>query len=57
MCPQQLRAERIDYQIYRVTQQREYESRVKKIEEIKQRLVEFWHLSENATAMFLRFAK
>ena len=39
-CFQQPRAERIDYKIYGVIQQLEYESWVKKIEEIKQ-LVEF----------------
>jgi len=41
-CPQQPRTERIDYKIYGVIQQREYEPWVKKIEEIKQRLAEFW---------------
>ena len=42
MAPQRLRAERIGYKIYEVIQQREYESWVKKIEEIKEQLVEFW---------------
>ena len=39
-CPQQPRAQCIDYKIQRVIQQHEYESWVKKIEEIKQ-MVEF----------------
>jgi len=39
-APTALWAERIDYMIYRVIQHREYESWVKKIEEVKQ-LVEF----------------
>jgi len=36
-------AERIDYKIYGVIQQREDELWVKKTEEIKQQLVELWH--------------
>jgi len=35
-CPQKPQAEGTDYKIYGVIQQPEYESRVKKIEEIKQ---------------------
>ena len=53
--------ERIDYKTKGVIQQHEYESWVKKIEEIKQ-LVEFrqstnnlQHLRENATFAFPRF--
>jgi len=44
-CLQQPRAEHTDYKIYGVIQQREYESWVKKIEEFKQRLDEFWQYS------------
>jgi len=47
-CPQQPRAERIDYKILGVIQEREYESWVKKIEEIKQRLVEFCQCTNTA---------
>ena len=51
LCPesyfQQPGAERIDYQIQGVIQQREYESRVKKIEQIKQ-LVEFRQCTDTA---------
>jgi len=45
---QQPRAERIDYKIYGVIQQHEYESWVKKTEEIKERLVEFWQCTDTA---------
>jgi len=45
---QQPQAERIDYKISGVIQQREYESRVKNIEEIKERLVEFWQCTDTA---------
>ena len=44
--PQQPWAECIYYKIYGVLQQREYESWVKKTEEIKQRLVEFWQCTD-----------
>jgi len=40
--------ERIDYKTYGVIQQREYESWVKKVEEIKQRLVEFKQCTNTA---------
>jgi len=46
-APQEPGVERIDYKIYGVMQQREYESIVKKIEEIKQ-LVEFRQCSNTA---------
>jgi len=41
---QQPQAERIDYKIYGVVQQHEYESSVKKMEQINQRLVEFYRM-------------
>jgi len=55
-APQKPEAERTDYKIQEVTEQHEYESWVKKIEEIKQQLVEFWQCtntaSENKTFVF-----
>jgi len=60
-CPQKPQAERINYKIQGVIQQREYESWVKKIEEIKQQLVEFWQCtntaSEKCTFRVSRFAR
>jgi len=47
-------AERIHYKTYGVTQQREYESRVKKIEEIK-RLREFTQCTNTAFEGKLHF--
>ena len=47
-CPQQPRVERIDYKIYGVIQQREYESWIKNTEEVKERLVEFWQCTDTA---------
>jgi len=44
---QKPQAKRIDYNTQRVIEQREYESWVRKIEEIKQRLIEFWILTVN----------
>ena len=46
--PQQPPAERIDYKIWEVIQQREYESWVKQTEEIKKRLAEFWQCTDTA---------
>jgi len=46
---------RIDYKIYEVIQQREYESRVKKIEEIKQ-LVEFRQCSNRTFEWKMQFS-
>jgi len=48
-CAQQPRAERIYYNIAGVIQQREYESSVKKTEEIKERLAEFWQCDSMTT--------
>jgi len=48
-APQTPQAERIDYKIWGVIQQREYELWVKKIEEIKQQLVEFWQCTNKAS--------
>jgi len=42
-------AKRSDYKIQGVIQQHEYELWVKKTEEIKQRLVEFWQCTNTAS--------
>ena len=60
--PQQLPAERTDYKILGVIQQREYESLVKKIEEIKQlvqltQCTNIQHLRENCIFAFPRFTR
>jgi len=54
-CPQQPRAQCIDYKIQRVIQQHEYESWVKKIEEIKQ-LVEFRQCTDIAFEQKMQFS-
>ena len=54
-------AERVDYKIQGVIQQRQYESWLKKIGEIKQQMVEFWQCTntanENAIVVVSRFAR
>ena len=55
-CPQKPQAERIDYKIYGVIQQHEYESWVKKTEEIKEGLVEFWQWTDSIWVKKMRFS-
>ena len=54
-CPQQPRAEHIDYKIWGVIQQREYESWVNKSDEIKQ-LVEFRQCTNTAFGWKMLFS-